>query len=275
VRNIPGTGDLHIGIDDVPQCRAVLYTHQSLWTDSMRAGAHPPGAAALVLFTHPSHGTRGWPRLVWALNRSTRVLSMSSVHAKSLRRHGVRRSRVRVEIPGVDPALFTNHERSGRGRVVLNSAYYPRKAAETWLEVVRLLPQRDFVLLGRGWTESPHADVLGRLGNLECLEVAYEDYPDIYRTADVFLSTSTVEGGPMPLLEAMMSNVVPVVSATGFGPDVVDHGRTGYVFPVGAAPATIAELIERAYLLDTAVRPSVTHLTPERYAEAVWREIER
>jgi glycosyltransferase involved in cell wall biosynthesis len=179
-----------------------------------------------------------------------------------------------VEIPGVEPSLFAGHERSGHGRVVLNSAYYERKAPQKWIEVVRLLPDREFVLLGRGWANSPHHDALRRLPNLEYLEIPYDEYPSVYAAADVFLSTSRLEGGPMPLLEAMLSNVVPVVSETGFAPDVIAHGRTGFTFPVGASPSRVAELVTRAAAVTVDVRSTVTHLTPERYAMAVWRELE-
>ncbi|MEM7147765.1 MAG: glycosyltransferase family 4 protein [Verrucomicrobiota bacterium] len=50
----------------------------------------------------------------------------------------------------------------------------------------------------------------------------------------VFLLTSEYEGLPLSLLEAASHGCVPVVSGIGSGiPDVVWHGKTGYVVPLG------------------------------------------
>ena len=275
VHDLPGEGLVHFGVAEIPSARAVYYTHYSLWMDALRTNSHPPGAKSIVFFTHPGHRARRWPAVVIALNRATRVFSMSSVHARLLRRAGVRPSRLRVEIPGVDDRMFSPHERTGHGAVLVSSAYYARKAGEKWVEVARSLPHRHFVVVGRGWGSSPLGNDIRSLTNVELLDgVDYSRYPAIYAGCDVFLSTSTLEGGPMPLLEAMMSNVFPVASATGFGPDVVDHGRTGLLFKVRARPHEIVPLVEEAFESTFRVRSGVEHLTPARYASAVWSEIE-
>jgi glycosyltransferase involved in cell wall biosynthesis len=53
---------------------------------------------------------------------------------------------------------------------------------------------------------------------------------------DVFLSTSEFEGGPLTLVEAMGSGVVPVVTdISGYCRDLVEDDRTGYRVPIGDA----------------------------------------
>ena len=54
-------------------------------------------------------------------------------------------------------------------------------------------------------------------------------YPDLYSKMDVFVSPSILEGGPVPILESMMSNCVPVASKTGFCPDIINHGQNGFL----------------------------------------------
>ena len=83
---------------------------------------------------------------------------------------------------------------------------------------------------------------------------------------DVFLSPSAVEGGPLPLLEAMASNCVPVTSRTGFAPDVITHGQNGFLFDAGATTAEVCALVESAFRVTTDIRSTVAHLTWERYA---------
>ena len=82
---------------------------------------------------------------------------------------------------------------------------------------------------------------------------------------DVFLSTSLNEGGPLPLLEAMLSNCVPVASRTGFAPDIITHGQNGFVFDTDAPVADVCSLIEDALRLRADVRATVEHLTWKRF----------
>lgn len=104
-----------------------------------------------------------------------------------------------------------------------------------------------------------------RLPNFTYLELPYEQYPDFYQQVDVFVSPARLEGGPIPLLEAMMSNAVPVASRTGFAPDIIRHGENGFLFDVDASAAEICSRIEDAYALQAPVRETVKHLTWQRF----------
>ncbi|HWI20083.1 MAG TPA: glycosyltransferase, partial [Vicinamibacterales bacterium] len=88
---------------------------------------------------------------------------------------------------------------------------------------------------------------------------------------DVFVSLAQLEGGPIPLIETMMCNVVPVASRTGFAPDLITHGDNGFLFDVDAPASTIAELVQAALAHDVDIRASVAHLTWERFAGRVQR----
>ena len=77
----------------------------------------------------------------------------------------------------------------------------------------------------------------------------------------MFLSMSRLEGGPIPLIEAMMSNAVPVASRTGFASEIIRHGENGFIFDLDASAEDIAAMIESAYDLSGNVRATVEHLT--------------
>ena len=83
---------------------------------------------------------------------------------------------------------------------------------------------------------------------------------------DVFVSASYLEGGPIPLIEAMMSNIVPVASDTGFTADVIRHGENGFIFPVDTSVSQICEWIERAFILKTNVRFTAESLSWKHYS---------
>ena len=120
-----------------------------------------------------------------------------------------------------------------------------------------------------GWNNYARFGEMQQLSNFEYLEAAYHDYPTFYSQMDVFVSPSTLEGGPIPLIEAMMANVVPVASRTGFAPDIIRHGENGYLFDTSAPPEVVCELIERAFVLKGDIRSTVLAYSWDRFAENV------
>src|SRR5262249_30654954 len=148
-----------------------------------------------------------------------------------------------------DPEMFKRRERTGAGAIGFSSAYYDRKSPDTVLGLVQLLPHRQFILVGRGWEAYPRFAELQAAPNFRYAAAPFSEYPKIYAEMDVFVSPALVEGGPIPVLETMMCNVVPVASRTGFGPDLIRHGENGFLFDVGAPAEVIAPLVEQAFAL--------------------------
>ena len=64
----------------------------------------------------------------------------------------------------------------------------------------------------------------------------------------------------------MMCNVFPVVSNTGFAPDIIRHGENGFLFDVDASVETIYKLIQQAMKMNVNVRKTVEHLTWENFS---------
>jgi glycosyltransferase involved in cell wall biosynthesis len=219
--------------------------------------------------THPKEEARdfGGPAVIRALSRTT-VVSMCSMWRDLLERLGVPRERLRVSLAGADPGFFPGHVRGG-GRVGLCAAYYDRKSPERIMELVRAMPHRSFTLMGRGWDACPGFADLLRLPNFEYRQGCYADYPAFYRELDVFVSLAALEGGPVPLVEAMMSNVVPVATRTGFAPDLIRDGDNGFLCDIDAPACAVAALVERAFGSTADVRRTVEHLTWRRFSERI------
>ena len=59
------------------------------------------------------------------------------------------------------------------------------------------------------------------------------DVPDVLRSFDIFLMTSSNEGTPNAAMEAMATALPCIVTDIGDCKDLVLHGQTGYVAPVG------------------------------------------
>lgn len=264
----PGRHLLHYARRWVPDSPNYFFSHYSLVPEYFERHPWLKERTTIVFYTHPRDIGIEPSRLVSILRECTWVVSMSSIHAESLIRQGLPESRVRVIIPGADPSLFRYHSR-GVGAVGFCSAFYSRKSPELMLELVRRMPHRPFVLIGRGWKKSSEFSELASLKNFTYVEAPYSEYPGHYQSMDVFVSPSQLEGGPIPLLEAMMSNVVPVATRTGFAPDVIKQGHNGFLFDFGQDVDTICALIDEAFTLSSDVRQTVEHLTWENFSKSI------
>jgi len=147
------------------------------------------------------------------------------------------------------------------------SSYYPRKNPVLLHRIVERIQPIPCILVGRRWEEYPGWEELRACPNFTYYDIPYDGYPEMYAKMDVFVSTSSKEGGPVPLLEAMLSNVVPVVSTVGWGPDLITHGVNGYLFEPDATAEEVVVLIRAAFENRRDVRPSALPHSWASYAE--------
>lgn len=119
-----------------------------------------------------------------------------------------------------------------------------------WPSVRQQFPTAVLLLLGDG----PEAAALkAQAGAGVLFGGQVDDVASYLQTADLFVLPSATEGLSNSLLEAMAAGVACVVTAVGGAPDVVAHGRSGWLIP----PDSTADL-------ETAVR----HLLGDEAARA-------
>jgi len=262
----------------LPPAKTYYFSHYSFFPKCFRRTPSIWGSRCLVWYPHEKRSPHAWHRnaLLYALKRpNVTVVCPCSQNVKDLVREGLDPARVKFVLGGADPDLFRAHQRSGQGAAGFCTAYYPRKCPDKMLEIMRLLPHRRFILLGprkdagaphRHWSRYPRFDEMLALPNFTYAEAPYAEYPSYYERMDVLVSVSTLEGGPIPVLEAMMANVVPVASRTGFCPDLIRDGENGFLFNVDAPASQIALLVDRAFACRADVRASVEHLSWKNFS---------
>ena len=69
--------------------------------------------------------------------------------------------------------------------------------------------------------------------------------PDIYRSKDLLLMPTVREGLPLAVLEAMACGLPVVASDCSSLPELIDHGKGGFLCPVG----DVAAFAEKVNLL--------------------------
>jgi glycosyltransferase involved in cell wall biosynthesis len=258
--------------DVAPDARNFFFSHYALLQSFVDEQPEKlQNSKVFVWYTHPrEESANAVARLLLAFEQVTKVIFACESNRQLWIERGLPEEKTAVVLGAADSELFPYHQRDN-GAVGLSSSFYERKNPDCLLQVMKLLPHREFVLIGRNWNQYALFEEMRALPNFTYVTASYREYPSIYANFDVFLSISNLEGGPIPLVEAMMSNAVPVASRTGFAPDLIEHGENGFIFDLDASPQMIADLIEKAFDLGGNVRETVEHYTWDNFSSAIMK----
>lgn len=230
----------------------VVHTHNGVWEKGARAAR----LANVPVVGHTLHGLhqneRWWllPHLTrWAARHSDWVVPVSrELEAYLVGPARLRSTMVRHIINGVDTGRFAPGARLGPVRATLgldgdtplvgivarlapvkNHALLIAAFARTLVRV----PDAHLAIVGDGELREALAGQIAEagLGARVHLVGALQGMERIYRELDVFVLSSTTEGTPMSVLEAMASGVPVVATAVGGIPALLDDGVTGRLVP--------------------------------------------
>ncbi len=259
---------------NLPPAKAYFFSHYSLYANALFRirNTWVRNRKSIVFYTHPRELPLSDKRLYYSLNKAHKIIAMNAMFADRIVSKGIDRNLVKCVIGGADPQIFTPHSR-GKGCVGFSSAYYERKNPGLLIDLIKLLPDNRFLLLGKGWDQYSRFKELDSLPNFSYIEAPYSDYPRYYKEMDVFVSPSNLEGGPIPLIETMMCNIVPVASKTGFAPDIIQHGQNGFLFEVGADAQEVSELVIKAIKFEGNINKSVENYTWEKFSNEIQKQI--
>ncbi|HEU5243435.1 MAG TPA: glycosyltransferase family 4 protein [Gaiellaceae bacterium] len=217
------------------------------------------GAAHITV----EHGGAGLPRSLHrrmlvrgVAPRIDRVVAVSATQLDELRTLGFRADRITV-IPNGIPAPVPARPREGvRAELglaedevlaLLVATLRPEKRADLFVEAVRRAYGREPRLRGVIAGGGPELERVRSLAAQEPGVVSVlgerDDVPDLIAAADVVCLTSTFEGLPMTVLEAMALSRPVVASKVGGIPDAITDGRTGLLIPTGDSEAFADALV--------------------------------
>lgn len=99
-------------------------------------------------------------------------------------------------------------------------------------------PRARLLLVGEGPQRAALEAQVARLGltNVRFLG-ARADIPALLAASDVFVLASRWEGNPLAVMEAMAAGLPVIASAVGGVPELIRHGDTGLLMPLGAVNA--------------------------------------
>lgn len=237
------------------------------WLLSRSTGAAPLATA------HGWTGHSRRERLVYypadkrVLGRFPVVVAVSSEVKADLVAHGCRPERVRVLLNGIDHRAF----RRDRARVAEARLRFGVADGQIAIGAVgRLEPQKRFDLLIAAFATvretCPSAQLLiagdgslkqalqsqidaRHLGSCCRLLGQVDDVPLFHHAMDLFVQSSTYEGTPNAVLEAMALETPIVATDVGGTAELLAHGREGLIVPPGDIEALVSAM--RNVLSDT------------------------
>ncbi len=212
-----------------------------------------------------------------SVDRADAVMTASRQWHGRLRESGVAEAKLAIVPYGIDTGIFrppTVEEkpeiRAGLGldpeRFTIgfvgkrSSDAGGRKGTDTFVKGIQELAEAGLVpqvlIVGPGWGEFVAS--LSAMG-VRCLwkpfVVGEAEFAALYHAMDIYWCTSTIEGGPVPVLEAMASGVCCLATEVGMVPEVIRNDENGFLLPFDDAPAFAERTV--ALMGDTARCASV------------------
>jgi glycosyltransferase involved in cell wall biosynthesis len=173
----------------------------------------------------------------WLAQKSKLLVTVGRRVATDLLEVGVgKREQYRPIAPGVLPPVLEDKEIARRALgiaeeerpiVVWMARVTAVKAPQRVKEIARLIPEARFLLAGGG-------DLLEEISK-DCPEnltvLGWQPAAKMWAVADLAISTSENEGMPVALIEAQLAGVPVVAVDVGSVAEVIEDGKTGFVFP--------------------------------------------
>jgi glycosyltransferase involved in cell wall biosynthesis len=247
--------------------RAVTFRPHLVFTHSINAHmvghviARRAGAAHIANeHAGPGAPTRLHRDLLTRLvaSRVDRVIAVSNVQVPRLARLGYPPDKMSVIHNGVAPPAPTELARSVRARLgvrqeeflaLLIATLRPEKTAHLFVSAVQKAhgedPRVRGLVVGGGPEEERLRELAGTDGVVQVLGERL-DVPNMINAADVSCLSSTAEGVPMSLLEAMASAKPVIATDVGGVAEAVEAGTTGILVPVGDEEGFVEALLKLA-----------------------------
>lgn len=254
----------------LPTFGAYFFSYPSIFESYLISNPNRYQYRSIVNYTHNLDELGSLNHQVQILNQAHSVHFNCSADSNALIEAGLDATKVRLVLGAVDSDCRLQKDIQKEPKtILLASRFSERKGLSILPEVVKLLPDWKFIILGRGWEEFLKKSNLANNQNIEYRFFDKESRNVAMSRATLFLSLSTLEGGPIPLIESMSMGLIPVATDTGFARDVIIDGKNGIIIPNPPTPEQVQYAIYAAEALDGSPEDSVKNLNWERLAKIV------
>ncbi len=227
-----------------PRFNNVIFMHQSLAVEAFKKNKLcKPNLNIIVRYTHESVDLTPY---IDRLNTVKAITTENSASKLFLTRLGIDANIIKILPNPVDTKLFYPDETNKLRDIIFVSNFYPRKNPNLIFEVIQMNPTYSFTILGKNWETWAQFHKLIKLKNLDYSSFQYSFYPKILRQHRVFCSLSFIEGGPVPLLEALSCGLKVVTTDTGHARDIIQSPLPYNIIPVDSDAKKASSFLEMA-----------------------------
>lgn len=205
---------------------------------------------SIVLYPHSEPEMGSLEHQVQILNQAFCTYFFCSADANALIQRGLDRTKTKIAYCAVDvDCVPSENSTRDSSTIVMASKFGPRKGLQLLPQLVAQMPNYNFIALGRGWEDFIEKSNLKNLKNFRYIEFNKSTRNEYFSKATYFLSVSLLEGGPVPLIEAMALGCIPIATKTGFAPDLIANGENGILLSVNPSVEDVKEGIKAAHSL--------------------------
>ncbi len=192
--------------------------------------------------------------LARAFQASARIICNSREMASFAHKHyGAPPARTVVVLNGVDTDRFAAPRRpQPKLRIATIGRIEKQKNLDAFIDAAARVhvqrPDTEFVIVGDGSLREHYQAAVQKRGFSGFLSLpgTRSDIPEFLATLDQFWLTSDWEGTPNVVLEAMAAGVPVIATRVGGTPEVIEHGRTGFLVDAGDVAAIVTKSLELA-----------------------------
>ena len=252
----------------LPKSQFYFFSYLSIFEKYLQKDPEIYRNKSIVFYTHFDKKLGSISSQAESLSKALKIYVMCSHDKRALMDGGLDETKIRIVYFGIDSDVLALHSNSEKNNlVILASKFGPRKGLEILPSLIREMPTFEFMILGRNWEKFIEKNSLNLEPNFQYQNFNFRTRNEYFPLAKYFLSLSELEGGPIPLLECLSLGVIPICTNTGFAPDLIEHGRTGYLLNI---PPTVSE-VKRALLEAcnhaSIKRVDVSHLTWKTFCD--------
>jgi glycosyltransferase involved in cell wall biosynthesis len=105
--------------------------------------------------------------------------------------------------------------------------------------------------------------------------IPHEELVSLYQTSDVFVFPSLCEGFGYVILEAMVNGLPVITTGHTAGPDIIEHGKEGYIIPIRDIDSIVKHLTylyknpETRELMGKESRKKALQFTYQRFRDQI------
>jgi glycosyltransferase involved in cell wall biosynthesis len=249
-----------------------IFVHHRMFISLLMQSQIDLNSVNIVYFCHHEISNSNQKNeLIKNLRFATKIIVMSTESKNFLinKLGNEHASKIKVLIGGADCSQFTNlNKKRNPKSVIFVNNLAKRKRPDLILRTVQTNPDFTFILHGKGWKGSPILNKLKQLPNFKYYVFDFKIAAKLYNSSFTFLSLSDLEGGPIPILEALASGCRVITTDTGWAQDVAKISNSVLILPVDPSEEEVKKSLHKILLFEQPNTTVAKYFSYENFLKA-------